>query len=124
MNEGYLAKSMNQYPDWYIPEGIFIAFAPDGSVAGVCVARLGAKVAGHDEERAKTVDSPGVVPEHHHLGLQRPLTLTAMHWLRGYGSGPLDLESYGDQEDAIEIYREVGFVLQEHYVEYCRYLSG
>jgi GNAT superfamily N-acetyltransferase len=123
MNEDYLAKRMNQYPNQYIPEGIFIAFAPDGDVAGVCVAELGAKAKGHDEEQEKIVDSPGVVPEHRHMRLQRPLTLTAMHWLRGYGSGPINLESYGDRDDAIEIYREVGFVLQEHYVEYCRYLN-
>ena len=55
------------------------------------------------------------------MQLQRPLTLTAMHWLQRHESGPIDLESYGDGEKAIDIYREVGFVLQEHYVEYCRY---
>lgn len=115
MNEDYLAKRMEQSPERYIPEGIFIVFGPDGDIAGVC---MGIR----DEEQTKTVDAPGVVPEHRQMRLQRPLALTVMHWLRGYGSGPLDLESYGDQEDTIEIYREVGFVLQEHYAEYRRYL--
>lgn len=119
MNEDYLAKRMKAAPEHYNPEGIFIAFAPDGDIAGVCVAVLGAK--GQNEEQEKIVDSPGATPEHRHLQLQRPLTLTAMHWLRSHGPGPIDLESYGDREDAIEIYREAGFVLQEHYVEYCRY---
>jgi len=123
MNEGYLAENMNKYPHHYDPEGIFLAFAPDGDVAGVCVAILGAKVEGQDKEQEKIVDSPGVVPEHRHMRLQRPLTLTAMHWLQSHGSGPINLESYGDGEDVVEVYRKVGFILQEHYVEYCRYLS-
>ncbi|MEW6403068.1 MAG: GNAT family N-acetyltransferase [Chloroflexota bacterium] len=123
MNEEYLTKLMDQYPDWFIPEGIFIAFAPDGDVAGVCVAKLGPAVEGNELEREKIVDSAGVVPEHRHMRLQRPLTLTAMHWLRSHGSGPINLESYGDGLDAIEIYRDLGFVPEEHYIEYCRYLN-
>jgi ribosomal protein S18 acetylase RimI-like enzyme len=120
MNEDYLAKRMEQSPERYIPEGIFIAFGPDGEIAGVCMGILGAKAEGDNEVQTKTVDAPGVIPEHRHLRLQRPLALTAMRWLQGYGPGPIDLESYGDKEEAIEIYREIGFVLQEHYTEYRR----
>lgn len=123
MNEGYLAENMNKYPHHYDPEGIFVAFAPDGDVAGVCVAILGAKVEGQDEEQEKIVDSPGVVPEHRHMRLQRPLTLTALHWLRSQGPGSIKLESYGDGEKAVDIYRELGFALEVHYLEYCRHLS-
>ena len=82
-----------------------------------------AKVKGLDGEREKIVDSPGIAPAYRSLGLLRPLTLTAMRWLRGLGAGPIQLETYGDGEAAAEIYGEVGFVMQEHYVEYCRYLS-
>lgn len=123
MNEDYLAENMNKYPQHYNPEGIFMAFAPDGHVAGVCVAILGPKPKGPDNEREKVVDSPGVAPEHRHLGLQRPLTLTTMHWLRGDGPSSINLESYGDGEQAIEIYRECGFALERHYLEYCKHLS-
>lgn len=123
MNEDYLVENMNKYPDHYNPEGIFIAFAPNGKVAGVCLAILGTKIKGQDNDRKMVVDSPGVAPEYRHLGLQRPLTLTAMKWLRYHEPGTITLESYGDGDDAVEIYRELGFVLKEHYIEYCRYLS-
>ena len=118
MNDEYLAESMTKYPEWYIPEGIFSAFAPDGGVAGVCKALLGPQTAGSGQESRKIVDSPGVVPEHRGQSLQRPLTLTAMHWLRTYGPGPIELHTYGDQEETVAIYRELGFVLEEHYKEY------
>jgi mycothiol synthase len=123
MTEEYLAESMAKYPEWYIPEGIFIAFAPDGDVAGVCKALLGTGVEEPGEESRKIVDSPGVVPEHRDQKLQRPLTLTAMHWLRAHGPGPIELHTYGDKEKTVEIYRELGFVLEEHYKEYRRDLN-
>jgi GNAT superfamily N-acetyltransferase len=123
MNEAFLAGLMKSYPDQFIPEGIFIAFSPDGDIAGVCVAKLGVKVKGLEGEREKIVDSPGIAPAYRPMGLLRPLTLTAMQWLQGLGAGPIQLETYGDGEAAAEIYGEVGFVMQEHYVEYCRYLS-
>lgn len=123
MNEKYLAKAMEQYPEWYIPEGTFIAFAPNGGVAGVCKVVLGTETAGQSEEPRKIVDSPGVVPEHRDQKLQHSLTLTAMHWLRTYGPGPIELHTYGDKEETVEIYRDLGFVLEEHYKEYCRGLN-
>lgn len=121
MNDNSLAGLMKSYPDQFIPKGIFIAFAPDGELAGVCAAKLGAKVKGH--EREKIVDSPAVAPAHRQMGLLRPLTLTAMGWLRGHGSGPIRLETYGDSEAAAEIYAALGFEMLAHYVEYRRYLS-
>ena len=124
MNEEYLAERMKKNPQHYNPDGLLIVFAPDGEVAGVCVAVLGSKVDGQGDDRVMIVDSPGVVPEHRQLGLQRPLTLTAMRWLRSHSPGPIDLESYGDGEDAVRIYKDLGFVLEEHYLEYCRNLSS
>jgi mycothiol synthase len=59
MNEDYLAEAMQKYPEWYVPEGLFIAFASDGDVAGVCKAVFGAEVKGQGKECRKIVDSPG-----------------------------------------------------------------
>lgn len=106
-----LARRMAENPDFYPPESIFIAFAPDGDVAGVCKGLLGEVV---DGDRKKIVDGPGVVPEHRHLELQRPLTLAVMHWLRQHGSGPMELHSFGDDEKTVDIYRSLGFALEPH----------
>ena len=122
MNEEYLAERMKMNPQHYNPDGLLIVFGPDGDVAGVCVAVLGPKVEDQGNDREMIVDSPGVVPDHRHLGLQRPLALMAMRWLRSHSPGPIDLESYGDGEDAVKIYEDLGFVLEEHYIEYCRNL--
>ena len=124
MNEDYLGERMKKNPQHYNPDGLLIVFGPDGDVAGVCVAVLGPTIEGQSNSREMIVDSPGVVPEYRRLGLQRPLTLTAMHWLRSHSPGPIHLESYGDGEIAVKIYEELGFILDEHYVEYCRNLRS
>jgi mycothiol synthase len=122
MNEDYLAERMKKNPQHYNPDGLLIVFGLDGDVVGVCVAVLGPIIEGQSSNREMIVDSPGVVPEHRHLGLQRPLTQTAMRWLRCQNPGTIALESYGDGEDAVKIYEELGFMLEEHYIEYCRNL--
>lgn len=123
-----LAEGMRNSPEHYHPESIFIAFAPDGDVAGVCFGR----VFGYENNDPSTgrpqqvVDSPGVVPTHRHLGLQRPLTLTTMRWLRTYaGPGSIALWTYGDQDAAVAIYHELGFTLEpnRHLVEYRLWLA-
>lgn len=90
-------------PTRWPPEGIFIAFAPGGEVAGVC---LGIPGKSHDDRESAVVDileGPGVAPEYCHLELQRPLVLTVMHWLRSQERREIQLLSYGDKEPAINI---------------------
>lgn len=123
VDEVRLAEGMRVSPAHYNPDAIFIVFAPDGDVAGVCFGR----VYGYENNDPATgrpklvVDSPGVVPAQRHWGLQRPLTLTTMHWLRNtVGAGPIQLHTYGDQEAAVAIYHALGFVLEpnSHLIEY------
>lgn len=123
VDEARLAEGMRNSPEHYNPAAIFMVFAPDGDLAGVCFGRVFG-VENNDPllgRPKKVVDSPGVAPEHRHLGLQRPLTLTTMHWLRtNAGPGTIQLWSYGDQAAAVTIYHELGFVLEpdSHLVEY------
>ncbi|CAG0928658.1 hypothetical protein TFLX_00999 [Thermoflexales bacterium] len=119
VNEQYLSQAMVRRPELYIPEAMFIAFAPDGSVAGFCRAEFEAQ----GNKKLKVVDGPGVVPEHRPQRLQRPLALAAAQWLNARQAGPVTLYAWGDNEKTIEIYRELGFVLQEHWIEYKRDLK-
>jgi mycothiol synthase len=119
VNEQYLSEAMIKRPEYFIPEAMFIAFAPDGAVAGFCRAEFEMRGA----ERLKVVDGPGVVLEHRPQRLQRPLTLTAMQWLNTQQPGPITLYAWGDSEKTVKIYREIGFIVQEHYIEYKRELK-
>jgi hypothetical protein len=115
-------------PDWDAQgEGLFLAFGPDGSVAGLCRAIVGARnnePGREGDDPIGLVDAPGVVPEHRHYELQRPLTLMAVHWLRAGGHGAFELWSYGDDANTINIYRDLGFTLSHHLIAYHLDLTG
>jgi mycothiol synthase len=102
------------------PAGIFLAFAPGGSVAGICHAIRAVEDDRPDRDRADQLDAPGVVPENRHRGLYRPLVLTAMHWLRAQAQHPIILQSWGESDQTIAIYRDVGFELLQHFLAYRR----
>ena len=100
------------------PAGIFMAFAPDNDVAGTCYA-LPADHAGPVD----LIDAPGIAPAYRELHLQKPLLLTAMHWLRSQARKPAILQSFGDSEQTVALYREAGFTLEHHYLSYQRQIA-
>jgi ribosomal protein S18 acetylase RimI-like enzyme len=69
------------------------------------------------------LDAPGLVKEYRQRGFQRFLTLTVMHWLREKGTRPITLEYWGDDEQAIAIYRGLGFELVNEQVTYHKELE-
>ncbi len=105
------AEGMNELiPAHWQPKNIFLAFAPDGDAAGLCF--------GIPREAVDVIDSPGVAPEYRHLELQRPLLLTVARHLQSGHPQDIQLLSYGDDEQTISIYQDVGFHLDARYIAY------
>ena len=107
-----LAELMNAYPLAFIPEGIFLLFAPDGDLAGLSYGRISESADQHGN-RTRIVDSPGVVPFYRYLPLYRSLALLTVQWLKSQGAGPLELHCFGEDEETVEVYRSIGFDLSE-----------
>ncbi len=116
-----VAGWQRQFPNILRPEGMFVILTPDGSPVGVTRADR----EGEGEPEIRLIDAPGVAPEYRHLGLQRQLVLAASAWLRQNGSGPYQVQTWGDSAEAVEIYRSLGFHLDEasHAFEFVRLLS-
>jgi mycothiol synthase len=110
VDEDHVKEWMARAPDNFIPEGMILAYGPDGCAVGFSRAEL--------SEGQLVVDGPGVAPEHRSMQLQRPLALAVMQFLRGRGEGPILLQSWGDPAEVIGVYQSIGFVLREHYLEY------
>lgn len=110
----HLQENMTKYPGFYMPAGIFVLFAPDGEVAGICFNRF------DHEEQKKVLDSPGIAPAYRHLALHRPLVQASMRWLNTQADGMFHLDTWGDFAEAVQIYEELGFTLDEtnHLIEY------
>lgn len=117
----YLERELETRPEFHDPCGIFLAFGPEGDVAGIVAALR--RPSGDGREPDLVIDSPGVVPRHRSLGLQRQLTLTAMRWLRDGCPAPVSLETFGDSPEAFAIYAGLGFGIEARFIDYCRKLK-
>jgi mycothiol synthase len=120
VDAGYLAREIENRPELHDPHGVFLAFGPDGDVAGVVAAFR--RPAGDGMEPELVIDSPGVIPRHRSLGLQRQLTLTAMRWLRADDQVPVALETFGDSPEAFGIYAALGFEIEARFIDFCKKL--
>ena len=121
VDAGYLQREIETRPELHDPHGVFMVFGPEGDVAGVVAAFR--RPAGPGREPDLVIDSPGVLPRHRSLGLQKQLTLTAMRWLRKGRPAPIALETFGDSPEAFGIYAGLGFEIEARFIEYCRKLQ-
>jgi GNAT superfamily N-acetyltransferase len=100
------------------PAGVFLAFAPNGDVAGICVAVLRAESGLPIAASEGHINGPGVLPEHRAHGLHRPLVLAAMHWHYARGCRIITLDAWGDDAQTINLYHDLGFKMVHRLVSY------
>ena len=104
-------------------EGIFLLFAPDGAVAGICRAEMSEHLTTLRGVATGIVDAPEVVTEYREAGLYVPLILAALQSLMPQAPGRIELESWGDAAATLALYRELGFTPIQEALSYRRVLA-
>jgi mycothiol synthase len=113
--------SADRYVDYYGEEGSHLFFNADDQLVGICAGRPEGKT---DEPGiSNLLDAPGLIKEHRHKGYQKILLLTVMNWLRQKNQYPFTLEYWGDDEDALAIYRSLGFEMTNQLMTYHKELK-
>jgi len=107
---------------YYDAEDILLLFDAKDSIVGICSVKSEARKAA-DGSSADLLDAPGVIREYRQQGYQRQLVLAAIQHLRKNGTRPITLEFWGDGEQALNIYRGLGFEMADHYLAYHRELK-
>ena len=92
--------------DW---DGLFLLFAPDGSVAGTVGAELTPDPSECSGVLSGRVSSPGVVPERRSLELYGALLLSGVAYLKQQGAVKAELQSWGDAPETVQLYASLGF---------------
>ncbi|HEU5228585.1 MAG TPA: GNAT family N-acetyltransferase [Ktedonobacteraceae bacterium] len=103
--------------------GIFLLFAPDGTIAGTCRATINEPLTGEHEAPTALIDAPGIVAQYRGAYLALPLLLTAIHWLLSQRPAMLEIEAWGEAPDTLEIYRSLGFTTTKEEISYRRSLK-
>ena len=106
------------------PDGFFLLFAPDGSVAGTVSAELAPDLSERHGVTAGRLDSPGVVSEWRSPKLYAALLLFGVAYLRGKGAEVAGLQSWGDDPGVIGRYVSLGFRVTHRQVAFERALQG
>jgi mycothiol synthase len=110
--------SADRYLHYHGEEGIHLLFNEHETLIGISAG----KPQGKTNERgiSDLLDAPGIIKEYRHRGFQRHLTLAVMHWLRERGSRPITIEYWGDDDDTLQIYRDLGFELVNQQITYYK----
>jgi mycothiol synthase len=87
---------------------ILLLFDEKDSVVGICSLKSEARKA-EDGNFTDLLDAPGIIPEYREQGYQQQLVLAGIQHLRKKGINAVILEFYGDNENALDIYRALGF---------------
>jgi mycothiol synthase len=101
---------------YYDAEDILLLFDEKNSVVGICSLKSEGKTDANGI--SDLLDGPGLIPPYRDLGYQRQLVLAGIQHLRQKVTRPITLEFWGDDENALNIYRELGFEMTQHYIAY------
>ena len=114
-------KSPN-FLHYYDKADILLLFDEKDAIFGMCSLKSQGKREGNGE-LSDLLDGPGIIQEYREQGYQRPMVLAGIHHLRQKGTRPITLEFWGDDENALDIYRSLGFEMVNRYIAYHRELE-
>lgn len=107
---------------YYQAEDILLLFDSQGEVSGICSVKSEGKREA-DGSMVDLLDAPGIIRRYRQEGYQRQLVLAGMEHLRKKQTRPIVLEFWGDSEQVLDIYRDLGFEMVNHYIAYHKELT-
>ena len=136
LNESYLGMWGHQHNDdpseeerrsprflqYYSADDILLLFDEKNSIFGICSLKPQGKRES-EGEWSDLLDGPGIIQEFRGQGYQRPMVLAGIEHLRKKGNRPITLEFWGDNQEALHIYRSLGFEMANRFVAYHKELQ-
>lgn len=107
-NEVSLAQMASWMPD-FDPQGFFLLFDPQGGLAGICRTEINAAASQNNGRSTGYIDAPGLLPPYRKAEYYRALLSATSGWLYNQGAEWLEMESWGDAQETLEIYLSAGF---------------
>jgi mycothiol synthase len=111
-----------RFLQYYDANDILLLFDEKDSIFGICSLKPHGKREGNGGW-SDLLDGPGIIQEFRDQGYQRPLVLAGIQHLRNKGNRPTMLEFWGDSENALDIYRSLGFEMVNRYIAYHKELA-
>ena len=116
-------EQMAEYLSQFIPEGLFLVFSEKNRPVGVSRVEMSPERSAKNGVPTGYIDSPGIYSPHRRLDLYRALLLTGMKWLQSQGAALIELESWGDKQEVLRSYADLGFTPLRQVVTYRQTLT-
>jgi len=110
-----------RFLQYYDTNDILLLFDENHEIFGICSLKSQGKREGNGE-LSDLLDGPGIIQKFREQGYQREMILAGIEHLRKKGRRPITLEFWGDNENALNIYRSLGFEMIHRYIAYHKEL--
>lgn len=120
---GHQEVSKAQMAEWlaaWNEDGLFLAFAPGGELAGISRVETSAERTAQNEQPTGYIDAPGLTVNFRRPELYRALLLTGMRWLQSQDQALIEMESWGDPPELLQMYAQFGFTTLRQFAAYQR----
>ena len=122
---GHQEVSEKQMASWlpeFNPHGLFMVYSPSGKMVGICRVDIDAERCTKNGIKTGYIDAPGLHHHHRRMDVYRALLLTGMRWLHDQQIQLIEMESWGDKLEIINLYRSMGFEVIRELVSYSHLL--
>jgi ribosomal protein S18 acetylase RimI-like enzyme len=118
---GHQEVSEEQMASW-LPEfnlqGLFLVTSPSGKTVGISRVQPDAERSQKNGMPTGYIDAPGLHHHHRRMDLYRALLLTGMHWLKEQEQQIVEMESWGEKQEILNLYQDMGFKVTRRLVSY------
>jgi mycothiol synthase len=111
-----------RFLQYYDADDILLLFDEKNAIFGICSLKSQGKREGSGE-LSDLLDGPGIIQKYREQGYQRPMILVGIQHLHKRGTRPITLEFWGDSENALSVYRSLGFEMVNCYIAYHKELE-
>jgi len=118
---GHHEVSEEQMASWlpdFNQEGLFLVSSSSGKTVGISRVEPNAERSAHNDAPTGYIDAPGLHHHHRRMDLYRALLMTGMHWLQDQGQQIVEMESWGDKLEILNLYQDMGFRIIRRLVSY------
>jgi mycothiol synthase len=118
---GHHEVSQDQMASWlteFNPQGLFLVSSPSGKTVGISRVETSAERSAKNGVPTGYIDAPGLHHHHRRIDLYRALLLTGMRWLQEQGQQLVEMESWGDKQEILNLYQDLGFMVVRRLVSY------
>lgn len=118
---GHQEVSEQQITSWlpqYNHDSLFLVYSPSGKLVGICRVEAHQQRSANNQTPTGYIDAPGFHHHHRRMDLYRAFVLTGMHWLQKEKQKIVEMESWGDKLEILNLYRDMGFDVLRRLVSY------